>query len=73
LIIRRGSVLYGVECKRTDVPRLTPSIRNARTDLGLARVAVIYPGSKRYALADDVEAVPLSSLASGGHLFETGH
>lgn len=72
LIIRRGTLLYGVECKRTDTPRLTPSIRHALTDLGLARVAVIYPGPKRYPLADDVEAVPLSSLADGGLLFDTG-
>ena len=73
LIIRRGTLLYGVECKRTDTPRLTPSIRHALTDLGLARVAVIYPGPKRYLLADDVEAVPLSSLAAGRLLFDTGH
>lgn len=73
LVLRRGDLLYGVECKRTDAPRLTPSIRHALADLGLARVAVIYPGLKRYALTDGVEAVPLSSLADGGLLFNTGH
>lgn len=70
LIMRCGTLLYGVECKRTDTPRLTPSIRHALTDLGLARVAVIYPGPKRYPLADNVEAVPLSSLADGRLLFD---
>ncbi|MBI4791767.1 MAG: DUF4143 domain-containing protein [Deltaproteobacteria bacterium] len=29
LILRRGNALFGVECKRTDTPRLTPSIRTA--------------------------------------------
>jgi hypothetical protein len=38
--------MYGVECKRTDAPRMTPSIRNAIEDVGLERVVVIYPGKK---------------------------
>ena len=66
LILRRGDRLFGVECKRADAPRLTPSIRIAMADLDLARVAVIYPGVKRYPLADRVEAVPLAALASSG-------
>jgi uncharacterized protein len=69
LVLRRGDELLGVECKRTDTPRLTPSIRIALKDLGLARVAVIYPGPKRYPLAETVEAVPLSCLAETGSLF----
>lgn len=69
LLLRRGERLYGVECKRTDAPRLTPSIRHALNDLGLARVAVIYPGLQRYPLADRVEAVPLASLAQPDSLF----
>ena len=40
LILRRGDRLFGVECKRADAPRLTPSIRIALDDLGLERVAV---------------------------------
>jgi predicted AAA+ superfamily ATPase len=66
LILRRGDALLGVECKRTDTPRLTPSIRNALDDLGLRRVVVLYPGSKRFPIADRVEAVPLRALAEGG-------
>lgn len=69
LIMRRADALYGIECKRVDAPRMTPSIRNALADLGLARVAVIYPGLKRYPLADKVEAVPLRCLADGAPLF----
>ena len=69
LILRRGDVLCGVECKFADAPRVTPSIRNALIDLGLARVAVIYPGSDRFPLADRVEVVPLAALARGERLF----
>ena len=70
LILRRGDKIFGVECKRADAPRITPSIRIAMADLGLARVAVIYPGAKRYSLAEQVHAVPLASLAKAGRLFE---
>ncbi|MCB1036016.1 MAG: ATP-binding protein [Acidobacteria bacterium] len=70
LILRRGDRLLGVECKRADAPRLTRSIRIALEDVGLARVAVVYPGSRRYPLAEGVEAVPLQIFGSGGSLFE---
>ena len=69
LILRRGDRLLGVECKRADAPRVTPSIRIALDDLGLERVAVVYPGTRRIALADRVEAVPLNALAEPGRLF----
>ena len=69
LILRRGELLLGVECKRADAPRMTPSIRIALEDLELQRVAVVYPGDRRYAIADRVEAVPLSDLVTPGRLF----
>lgn len=69
LILRRGNRLLGVECKHSDAPRMTPSIRIALEDLGLERVVVVYPGDTRYAIADRVEAVPLAALASAGGLF----
>jgi len=69
LILRRGDRLLGVECKHADAPRLTPSIRIALQDLELERVAVVYPGAKRYPLGDRVEAVPLHTLADPGQLF----
>jgi uncharacterized protein len=65
LILRRGDALYGIECKRMDQPRITPSIRIALEDLGLRRVAVIYPGTKQFPLSEQVEAVPLKALAQG--------
>ena len=57
---------HGIECKRTDTPRLTPSIRVAMEDLGLTHVNVIYPGARRFPLADRVEAVPFQSLTGTG-------
>ena len=65
LVLQRPDGLYGVEVKRADVPRLNQSIRIAMEDLGLKRVAVLYPGRQRYPIADRVEAVPFRDLASG--------
>ena len=69
LLLRRGDRLFGVECKRTDAPGITPSIRIAMEDLGLERVAIVYPGGRRFFLAGRVEAVPLATLAEPGRLF----
>ena len=69
LVLRRGDELVGIECKRTDTPRLTRSIGIALEDLGLNQVAVVYPGVKRFPLSVNVEAVPLSALAEGGSVF----
>lgn len=69
LILRRGDALYGVECKRADTPRLTPSIRIALDDLKLKHVSVIYPGVQRFPLASHVEAVPLQELSKRDSLF----
>ncbi len=65
LILRKGTELLGVECKRTDSPGMTPSIRIALSDLGLSRVVVVYPGIKRFRIADRVDAVPLSAVSKG--------
>ncbi len=73
LILRRGDVLYGIECKRADAPRMTPSMRSAIEDLGLKRIAVIYPGFKRYAISEQIEAVPLQSLVRPGQVFSDYH
>ena len=71
LVLRKDGRLLGFECKRTDAPRLTPSIRNALEDLRLERIAVVYPGSKRFSIAPTVEAVPLHDVWRGG-LFIAG-
>jgi len=69
LVLRRGDELVGIECKRTDTPSLTRSIGIALEDLRLRRVAVLYPGVKRFPLSGNVEAVPSSVLAEAGSVF----
>jgi len=69
LLLRRGDRLRGVECKRADAPRLTRSMRTAVEDLELEALLVVYPGTRRYTLADRVEAVPLKTLAERRALF----
>ena len=63
LILLKDGHLLGVECKRVDAPRLTPSMRIALEDLKLERIAVVYPGTRRYPLTPQVDAVPLAALA----------
>ncbi len=70
LIMVKDGRLIGVECKRMDAPKLTPSMQIAMEDLKLDRIAVIYPGLKRYPLTDKIEAVPLQEFSrSGEELF----
>ncbi len=68
-----GASIIGTQiggCKRADSPKITPSIRIALEDLKLDRIAILYPGNKRYRLSNRVEAVPLVSLATGELLFQ---
>jgi predicted AAA+ superfamily ATPase len=65
LILSMHGRTYGVECKRVDAPRLTPSMRSALEELGLSRVAVIYPGTARYALASNIIVVPVGEIPGG--------
>ncbi len=62
LLFKKGRRI-GVECKRTDAPTLTPSMRIALADLKLDHLYVAYPGTKAYKLARNVEVMPLAKLA----------
>jgi uncharacterized protein len=66
LLVRVGTELLGIEVKRTDQPRLTPSMRRAMEDLSLDRLLVLHAGDRRFPLAERVEAVPAAlALAQG--------
>jgi hypothetical protein len=65
LVLVKDGRLLGVECKRMDAPRLTPSMGTALNDLKLEQIAVVYPGKKRYSLGKRVAAVPLEAVADG--------
>lgn len=62
LLIKDGKRI-GVECKRMDAPKLTPSMRTAMKDLELERLVVVYPGSQPYSLAEGISVLPLSKIA----------
>jgi predicted AAA+ superfamily ATPase len=64
LLMFRFGKRIGVEFKRTDAPALTPSMRIAMVDLKLDALYVVYPGDRRYLLADGIEAVPLRSFVA---------
>lgn len=62
LLLFKDGRRIGVEIKRADAPRLTPSMRTAIDDLQLDRLIVVYPGERRYALAERVEVVPFAEI-----------
>jgi len=59
LLLFKDGRRLGVEIKRADAPRLSPSMRAAMEDLRLDRLVVVYPGERRYPLAQGIEAAPL--------------
>ncbi|MBN1981653.1 MAG: ATP-binding protein [Chitinivibrionales bacterium] len=54
----------GIECKRSDAPKVTPSMRIALDDLKLSEIFVIYPGDKSYLMADKIHAVAFQDMVS---------
>ena len=64
LLLFKGGRRIGIECKRADAPTLTPSMRIALADLKLDELRVVYPGQKRYTLANKVEVMPLTELVN---------
>jgi hypothetical protein len=65
LVMIKDGQMLGVECKRLDAPRLTPSMKIALHDLQLERILVIYPGPQRYKIADRIIAVPFEEVIRG--------
>lgn len=61
LLIKDGRRI-GVECKRVDAPKLTPSMRTAFETLDLSKLLVIYPGPLSYPLGEKIDAIPLVRL-----------
>ncbi len=62
LLLLKDGHRFGVECKRVDGPRLTPSMRTALEDLELDRIFVIYPGNLSFPISDQVTALSISEL-----------
>jgi len=66
LLMMRNGQRVGVEFKRADAPAMTPSMRVALNDLALQALYVVYPGQRRYRIAERVEAVPLAAVLPHG-------
>ena len=62
LLLFKNGRRIGVECKRTDAPQLTPSMRTALADLKLDHLYVLYPGTRAYTLGRNVEVMPLADF-----------
>jgi predicted AAA+ superfamily ATPase len=54
---------WAIEIKRSLSPKLERGFHAACADLAPERKFVVYPGSERYPLAKDIEALPLTALA----------
>ena len=63
LVWEHGGKVYGIEFKYADAPRLTPSMRNALTDLSLERLLIVHPGTESWPLASRIDAVPLRNIS----------
>ena len=55
--------LWGVEIKRSLTPKLERGFYAACADLKPLKKFVVYPGSERYRIAADIEAIPLPAFA----------
>jgi predicted AAA+ superfamily ATPase len=63
LLLLKGRRI-GIEIKRADAPKMTPSMGSALEDLGLHRLLVVYPGAVRYSLGPKIEVMPLAQCVS---------
>lgn len=63
LLMLKNGRRFGIECKRADAPKLTPSMHIAMSDLRLDSLTVLYPGTKSYPLAENIRVEPLAGLA----------
>ena len=60
LLILHGGKRYGFECKLSDAPGATRSMRTALADLRLDRLWIAYPGDAAYPLDDRIAALPVA-------------
>jgi len=62
LLVSVGGRRYGFECKYTDAPGTTRSMRIALGDLQLSHLWVIYPGDRAYELDQDISVLPVADI-----------
>ncbi|MDD2582676.1 MAG: hypothetical protein PHR66_11850 [Desulfuromonadaceae bacterium] len=54
--------LWAIEIKRSLTPKLERGFHVACEDISPVRKFVVYPGSERYRMASDIEAISLPEL-----------
>ena len=62
LVLKDGKKL-GFEFKYSDAPTLSPSMKKSIEMLSLDSLTVVYPGDRKYELAENVRVSPLADLA----------
>ncbi len=62
LVLHVNGRLVGIECKRSDAPRISPSMQHALKDLPLERIVVIYPGDRSYRLSEHITVAPFTQF-----------
>lgn len=62
LVWQADGVLWGMEFKYQDAPRMTRSLRAVLRDLPLKHVWIVYPGPDAYQLDDAVSVLPVANL-----------
>ena len=62
LLIERGGQRHGFECKLSDAPGVTRSMRVALADLRLDHLWVLYPGDRTYPLDDRITVLPAAQI-----------
>ncbi len=62
LLLFKNGRRIGVEVKRMDSQKVTPSMLIALHDLQRDALYVVYPGERRWRLSDRIEVVPVAAL-----------
>ena len=70
LVVETRDGLIGLEFKGGSAPTRTRSMTEAIRDLGLRRVFVIYPGTRRYSLDETIEVLPMTMCDELREFFE---
>jgi len=62
LIVQSQAGLLGIEFKAASIPKLSKGAFIAMNDLKLDQLFVVYPGDKKFEIADKVTALPIKNL-----------
>jgi len=63
LLLWPDDTLWAIEIKRSLTPKVERGFHSACADLSPVKKFIVYPGSERYPVAQDIEAISLADLA----------